>query len=137
MIDPITAISAASTAFTLAKKAVAVGRDMEDMWGHLSRWASNIEDAKEYLNQEKEYKKHQIVLFQKTKLKNKKNFYENFLQLIGNRIGVALKAIEHSLKNAERLKKRENKLFTVRCGNGKIFYIKPKWERLLLCYQDC
>ena len=55
MIDPITAISAASTAFTLAKKAVAVGRDMEDMWGHLSRWASNIEDAKEYLNQEKEY----------------------------------------------------------------------------------
>ena len=57
MIDPITAISAASTAFTLAKKAVAVGRDMEDMWGHLSRWASNIEDAKEYLSQEKEYGK--------------------------------------------------------------------------------
>ena len=54
-MDPVTLLSAASTAFTLAKKAVAVGRDMEDMWGHLSRWATNIEDAKEYLNQEKEY----------------------------------------------------------------------------------
>ena len=55
MIDPITAISAASTAFTLAKKAVAVGNDIENMMGHLGRWAKNIEDAKEYLNQEKEY----------------------------------------------------------------------------------
>ena len=55
MIDPITAISAASTAFTLAKKAVAVGNDIENMMGHLGRWAKNIEDAKEYLSQEKEY----------------------------------------------------------------------------------
>ena len=55
MIDPITAISAASTAFTLAKKAVSVGNDIENMMGHLGRWAKNIEDAKEYLSQEKEY----------------------------------------------------------------------------------
>ena len=55
MIDPITAISAASTCFTLAKKAIAVGNDIENMMGHLGRWAKNIEDAKEYLSQEKEY----------------------------------------------------------------------------------
>lgn len=70
MIDPITAISAASTAFTLAKKAVAVGRDMEDMWGHLSRWASNIEDAKEYLNQEKEYGSSKPKVLKKLKRKS-------------------------------------------------------------------
>jgi len=55
MIDPISAISAASTCFTLAKKAIAVGNDIENMMGHLGRWAKNIEDAKEYLSQEKEY----------------------------------------------------------------------------------
>ncbi len=55
MIDPITAISAASSAFALAKKAVSVGSDIENMMGHLGRWAKNIEDAKEYLSQEKEY----------------------------------------------------------------------------------
>ena len=55
MIDPITAISAASTCFSLAKKAIAVGNDVENMMGHLGRWAKNIEDAKEYLSQEKEY----------------------------------------------------------------------------------
>ena len=55
MIDPISAISAASTCFTLAKKAIEVGNDIENMMGHLGRWAKNIEDAKEYLSQEKEY----------------------------------------------------------------------------------
>ena len=65
MIDPITAISAASTAFTLAKKAVSVGNDIENMMGHLGRWAKNIEDAKEYLSQEKEYGSSKPKVFKK------------------------------------------------------------------------
>ena len=65
MIDPITAISAASTCFTLAKKAIAVGNDIENMMGHLGRWAKNIEDAKEYLSQEKEYGSSKPKVFKK------------------------------------------------------------------------
>mgnify|MGYP005989018525 CR=1 FL=1 len=65
MIDPISAISAASTCFTLAKKAIAVGNDIENMMGHLGRWAKNIEDAKEYLSQEKEYGSSKPKVFKK------------------------------------------------------------------------
>ena len=44
MIDPITAISAASAAFTYLKKGIAVGKDLQDMGGHLSKWAGAIAD---------------------------------------------------------------------------------------------
>ena len=67
---------------------------------------------------------------------NKKNYSESGSQQIGKLTGVASKAIANSLKNAERLKKRENKLFTVRCERGKIFYTKAVWEWQLQCYRD-
>jgi len=44
MIDPITAISAATTAFTYLKKGIAVGKDLQDMGGQLSKWAGAIAD---------------------------------------------------------------------------------------------
>jgi hypothetical protein len=44
MIDPVTAISAASAAFTYLKKGIAVGKDLQDMGGHLSKWAGAIAD---------------------------------------------------------------------------------------------
>ena len=44
MIDPITAISAASAAFGMLKKGIAVGKDLQDMGGQLSKWAGAIAD---------------------------------------------------------------------------------------------
>ena len=44
MIDPVTAISAASAAFNMLKKGISVGRDLQDMGGQLSKWAGAIAD---------------------------------------------------------------------------------------------
>ena len=44
MIDPVTAISAATTAFTMLKKGMSVGKDLQDMGGQLSKWAGAIAD---------------------------------------------------------------------------------------------
>jgi len=44
MIDPITAISAATAAFGYLKKGIAVGKDLQDMGGELSKWAGAIAD---------------------------------------------------------------------------------------------
>jgi len=44
MIDPITAISAATAAFSYLKKGIAVGKDLQDMGGQLSKWAGAIAD---------------------------------------------------------------------------------------------
>ena len=53
MIDPITALSAASVCYTTLKKAVAVGKDVEEIYKTLSKWAGHIEDVKEIISQEK------------------------------------------------------------------------------------
>ena len=44
MIDPITAISAATAAFNGIKKLVAAGREIEDCVGQLSKWAGAMSD---------------------------------------------------------------------------------------------
>jgi len=44
MIDPVTAISAATAAFGYLKKGISVGKDLQDMGGHLSKWAGAIAD---------------------------------------------------------------------------------------------
>ena len=51
MIDPITALSLASAAFTGVKKAVQLGKDVEDIYGALSKWAGHISDLNEHMNQ--------------------------------------------------------------------------------------
>ncbi len=44
MIDPATAIMAASTAFNAIRKGCQIGRDLEGMAGDLGRWSKAISD---------------------------------------------------------------------------------------------
>ena len=46
MIDPVTALAAATAAFTTIKKGFEVGRDVESMAGDLSRWMGAVSDIK-------------------------------------------------------------------------------------------
>ena len=46
MIDPATALAAATAAFTTIKKGFEVGRDVESMAGDLSRWMGAVSDIK-------------------------------------------------------------------------------------------
>lgn len=47
MIDPVSALSTASAAFNVLKKGFAVGRDIEQMAGDLSRWMGAMSDLSE------------------------------------------------------------------------------------------
>ena len=44
MIDPVTALAAATTAFNAIKKGFQVGRDIESMSGDLGRWMGSVSD---------------------------------------------------------------------------------------------
>jgi len=44
MIDPITAIAAATSAFNVIKKGFEVGRDIESMYGDVGRWMGAVSD---------------------------------------------------------------------------------------------
>jgi len=44
MIDPITAVSVATSAFTAIQKAVAAGKELEDIGNTLGRWAGAMSD---------------------------------------------------------------------------------------------
>ena len=44
MIDPITAVGVATSAFNAIKKGIAVGRDLQDMSGQLSQWGKAFSD---------------------------------------------------------------------------------------------
>ena len=44
MIDPVTAIGLATTAFNTLKKGIAVGKDLQDMGSQLTQWAGAISD---------------------------------------------------------------------------------------------
>lgn len=44
MIDPITAIAAATSAFNVIKKGFEVGRDIESMYGDMGRWMGAVAD---------------------------------------------------------------------------------------------
>ena len=56
-MDPVTLLSAASLAFNGVKKAIQVGRDMEDIFKQLSVWSGHVSDLQEWMGQEKKYKK--------------------------------------------------------------------------------
>tara|TARA_A100001515_G_scaffold110950_1_gene92023 strand:+ start:827 stop:1306 length:480 start_codon:yes stop_codon:yes gene_type:complete len=53
MIDPITAITAATTAYKTVKKLVAAGRDVEDTMGQLAKWYGAVSDLNEAERQAK------------------------------------------------------------------------------------
>ena len=44
MIDPITAVAAATAAFNTIKKGFEVGRDIESMYGDMGRWMGACSD---------------------------------------------------------------------------------------------
>ena len=44
-MDPVTAIAAASTAFSLIKKGFAAGRDVESMYSDIGRWMGACSDV--------------------------------------------------------------------------------------------
>jgi hypothetical protein len=46
MIDPITAITAATTAYKTVQKLVAAGRDIEDTMGQLAQWYGAVSSAR-------------------------------------------------------------------------------------------
>lgn len=45
MVDPVSAIAIAGTAFNALKKGVSIGRDIESMGKDLSRWMSAVSDV--------------------------------------------------------------------------------------------
>ena len=53
MIDPITAITAATTAYKTVQKLVAAGRDIEDTMGQLAQWYGAVADLNEAERQAK------------------------------------------------------------------------------------
>ena len=60
MIDPVTALAAATTAFNAIKKGFEVGRDIESMAGDLGRWMGHVSDiskAEEYTKNPPLFKK--------------------------------------------------------------------------------
>ena len=46
MIDPITAVGVATSAYNAIKKGIAVGRELQDMSGQLSQWGKAFSDLK-------------------------------------------------------------------------------------------
>jgi predicted nucleic acid-binding Zn-ribbon protein len=51
MIDPITALSLATAAFNGIKKAVELGKEVQDVYSQLSQWAGHIDDLRDALSQ--------------------------------------------------------------------------------------
>jgi hypothetical protein len=49
MIDPITALATATAVFNGIKQAVAVGREAQDIFGQLSKWAGAVADVQEWI----------------------------------------------------------------------------------------
>jgi hypothetical protein len=46
MLDPISALAIATSAFNLLKKGISAGRELEDMAGQLGTWFSAVSDVK-------------------------------------------------------------------------------------------
>jgi len=46
MIDPVSAVAIAGTAFNAIKKGIAIGKDVESMYGDIGRWMGAVSDIK-------------------------------------------------------------------------------------------
>ena len=64
-MDPVSAIAAASTAFSLIKKGFAAGRDVESMYGDIGRWMGACSDVN-----------------QSVKMANNPPVFKNYLQVV-------------------------------------------------------
>jgi len=47
MIDPVSAIAIAGTAFNTIKKGIAIGKDVESMYSDIGRWMGAVSDIKQ------------------------------------------------------------------------------------------
>ena len=52
MLDPFTCLAAANTAFTLVKKVVKTGKEAEEVYKALSKWAGHVSDLQEWMGAE-------------------------------------------------------------------------------------
>ncbi len=50
MLDPVTLLATATTIFAGLKKAVELGREAEDIFGQLGKWASAVSDLQEWMS---------------------------------------------------------------------------------------
>ena len=92
-MDPVTLLSAASLAFNGVKKAIQVGRDMEDIFKQLSTWSGYVSDLQEWMGQERKYKK--PTLWQKLTW-DKSETAEAFDELIAKK---KIKEMEDAIKH--------------------------------------
>lgn len=46
MIDPVSAVAIAGTAFSAIKKGIAIGKDVESMYGDIGRWMGAVSDIR-------------------------------------------------------------------------------------------
>lgn len=56
MIDPVSAFAMATAAFNGIKRAVEVGREVQDVYSQLSQWAGAASDLQEYISQQENRK---------------------------------------------------------------------------------
>jgi len=63
-MDPLTALSLATAAFQGVKKVVQAGKDAEDIYKQLSKWAGHISDVNEFIN-EKDDQPKRLGIFEK------------------------------------------------------------------------
>ena len=99
MIDPITAISAATAAFNGVKKLVAAGRDIEDVVGQLGKWYGAAAD----LNRAEQQRKNPPIF---SKLFNAGSIEEEALGIIVQK------------KKLEEQEKQLQDLLNIRFGFG-------------------
>ena len=50
MLDPVTLLATATAVFNGLKKAVELGREAEDVFGQLGKWAGAVSDLQEWMN---------------------------------------------------------------------------------------
>ena len=50
MLDPVTLLATATAVFNGLKKAVELGREAEDVFGQLGKWASAVSDLQEWMS---------------------------------------------------------------------------------------
>jgi hypothetical protein len=56
MIDPVSAFAVVNAAFNGIKRAVEIGREVQDVYGQLSQWAGAASDLAEAIRQREEHK---------------------------------------------------------------------------------
>ena len=53
-MDPITLLAATTAAFNGIKKAIAVGREVQDVFNQLNKWADSASQLQEFINKSRD-----------------------------------------------------------------------------------